>query len=101
MIIYNVTVNIDNSVGEEWLKWMREKHIPDVLKTGMFSKSSILKVMGDEDSGGQTYSIQYTCESLSVYERYEKEFAPALREEHNKKYKDKFVAFRTLLEVIQ
>ena len=101
MIIYNVTVNIDNSVGEEWLKWMREKHSPAVLKTGMFSKSSILKVMGDEDSGGHTYSIQYTCESLSVYERYEKEFAPVLRDEHNKKYKDKFVAFRTLLEVIQ
>lgn len=76
MIIYNVTVNIDNSVGEEWLKWMRDKHIPDVLKTGMFSKSSILKVMGDEDSGGQTYSIQYTCESLSVYERYERSLLP-------------------------
>ena len=64
MIIYNVTINIDNSVQDEWLRWMKDKHIPDVLKTGLFTRNTILKVLGDEDSGGHTYSIQYTCASM-------------------------------------
>ncbi|MBK6444874.1 MAG: DUF4286 family protein [Bacteroidetes bacterium] len=101
MIIYNVTINIDNSVQDEWLRWMKDKHIPDVLKTGLFTRNTILKVLGDEDSGGHTYSIQYTCASMDDFNRYENEYAPALRTEHDKKYKDKFVAFRTMLEVIQ
>ncbi|MEG1025142.1 MAG: DUF4286 family protein, partial [Flavobacterium sp.] len=28
MIIYNVTTNIHESVHDQWLKWMQEKHIP-------------------------------------------------------------------------
>ena len=72
MIIYNVTINIDNSVQDEWLRWMKDKHIPDVLKTGLFTRNTILKVLGDEDSGGHTYSIQYTCASMDDFNRYEK-----------------------------
>ena len=34
MYIYNVTTNIDESVHDEWLHWMKEIHIPDVLATG-------------------------------------------------------------------
>jgi hypothetical protein len=33
MIVYNVTVNIDGAVEQEWLKWMKEVHIPEVLAT--------------------------------------------------------------------
>lgn len=101
MIIYNVTVNIDSSVHEEWLRWMKDVHIPDVLKTGLFRENKILKVLGDEDSGGHTYSLQYSCMSMEDYKTYESRHAARLREEHAKKYKDKFVAFRTLLEVIE
>ncbi len=100
MIIYNVTINIDHSVHDEWLKWMKEVHVPDVMRTGLFVESRMLKVLGDEDSGGVTYSVQYTCHSMDDFKKYEANFAPALRDETNKKYKNKFVAFRTLLEII-
>src|SRR6185295_19690727 len=101
MIIYNVTVNIDNSVHNEWLEWMKQTHIPDVMRTGMFTENRLLRILGDEDSGGVTYSVQYTCRTMDDFHQYEKVFAPALRAEHNEKYKDKFVAFRTLLEVVE
>ena len=99
MIIYNVTVNIDNSVHDEWLKWMKEKHIPDVLKTGCFTENKMLKLLVEEESG-TSYSIQYSCKTIDEFNRYQKEFAPKLQEEHRKRYADKFVAFRTLLEEV-
>jgi hypothetical protein len=101
MFIYNVTINVDNSVAEEWLAWMQSVHIPDVLNTGCFTENRIFRVMADDNSGGKTYSIQYYCNDMKTFEHYEKTFAPALREEVNAKYKDKFVAFRTMLEVIK
>ncbi len=100
MIIYNVTVNIENDVAEEWLHWMQTFHIPNVLKTGCFTSNRVLRVLADEDSGGKTYSIQYDCKTMDDFTRYEKEFATALRQEALEKYKDKFVAFRTLLETV-
>lgn len=100
MIIYNVTVSIDEDVHDEWLQWMKEVHIPDVMNTGMFLDNRISKVLTGEEEGGLTYSIMYTCESMETLELYQKEKAPALQADHTKRYSGKFAAFRTLLEVV-
>ena len=100
MIIYNVTINVDDSIHDEWLKWSKEIHIPEVLKTGMFIECRLCKVLSSEESGA-TYSFQYSCEGMEKYEKYIREFATALRAEVSEKFGDKFVAFRTLLEVIE
>ena len=37
MIIYNITVSIiDQNIHQNWLKWMKEIHIPEVMDTGFF-----------------------------------------------------------------
>src|SRR5688572_24267201 len=99
MIIYNVTVNIEDAVHDEWLEWMRTKHIPDVVATGCFSSGKMFRILVQEDSGS-SYSIQYRAPNKAAIERYMRDHAPALQKEHMEKYKDKFVAFRTLLEEV-
>ncbi|MGE0567830.1 MAG: DUF4286 family protein [Bacteroidia bacterium] len=100
MFIYNVTVNISNDVHDEWLNWMKKVHIPDVLNTGCFVENQIVKVLKVEDEG-TTYSLQYKFTDMDILEKYQTQFAPKLQAEHNSKYKDKFVAFRTILEIIE
>ena len=99
MILYNVTVNVDHEVHDEWLTWMKEVHIPDVLNTGLFLDNKICKIHAEEE-GGKSYSIQYLSKNWDDFNRYESEFAPKLQQEHTERYKGKFVAFRTLLEVV-
>ena len=98
MIIYNVTVNIDEDVHEEWLDWMQRVHIPDVMNSGMFLEAKISKILAEEE-GGLSYAIQYLCESMEMYDQYQDIFAPKLQADHTAKYSGKFVAFRTLLKV--
>ena len=100
MIIYNVTVKIDHAVQVEWLQWMIDVHIPDVMKTKLFQKHRICRLLEQNESDGISYAIQYECESMTDFFTYQKEFATALQVEHSKRYKDKFVAFRTLMLVI-
>ena len=100
MYIYNVTTNIDESVHDEWFKWMREKHIPDMLSTGKFTKATMSQLMVKEETGGNTYTVQYTTDSAETLQEYYDEYAVALREEGLKLFKDKFVAFRTEMKVI-
>lgn len=99
MILYNVTINIDHDVHDEWLKWMKEVHIPDVMNTGLFVENKICRIYAEED-GGKSYSIQYFAKNWDDYNRYQNEFAPQLQEEHITKYQGKFAAFRTILKVI-
>jgi hypothetical protein len=99
MIIYNVTINIDHNIHQEWLTWMKEVHIPDVMATGCFLEHKICKIIGDEETG-VNYAIQYTAENMATYEQYRLNFAPSLQKEVTDRYPGKFVAFRTLLEVL-
>jgi len=101
MYIYNVTINVDESVHDEWLIWMKEKHVPDVLKTGKFSKALMSRVLVNEDMGGVTYSIQYTCDSKETLEKYYREDAPKLREDGLQLFANKFGAFRTEMKIVK
>ncbi len=99
MILYNVTINIDNTVEPEWLDWMKSTHIPDVMNTGCFTKNLVCKINA-ESEGGTSYSIQYFCNSQTDLDRYLTTHATKLQQEHALKYQGKFAAFRTLLDVI-
>jgi len=100
MILYNVTINIHESVHDQWMHWMQNKHIADVLATGKFSAARMVKVLVDEEMGGTTYSVQYTTDSKETLEKYYSEDAPRLREEGQQLFGDKMLAFRTELELI-
>ncbi|WP_203256089.1 DUF4286 family protein [Hyunsoonleella ulvae] len=97
--IYNVTANIDASIHDEWLKWIKE-HIPQVLGTGKFEKATLTRVLVEEDMGGVTYSIQYHSYSREALDAYYREDADRLRQEGLKKFADKMLAFRTELQII-
>ena len=99
MYIYNVTVSIENDVHDEWLVWMREKHIPDVMNTGCFVENKLVKVLNEENDG-HTYSFQYTFKDMQDIEKYQKEFAAKMQADVKQKYEGKFAAFRTLLQII-
>lgn len=99
MIVYNVTVKVENDIHDEWLSWMKEIHIPDVMKTGLFADNTMMKVLVDEEDG-ITYSIQYKTTSWENLKEYQDQHAPNLQKAHTEKYQGKFVAFRTLLEEV-
>ena len=101
MILYNVTVGIDKQFEAEWLQWMVSEHIPKVMATGMFLEQKIYKVLSHMEEGTSSYSIQYFSDSMDKLEIYLNEFAPDLTEEHRAKFKDKHVAFRTLLQEVE
>lgn len=98
MIIYNVTVNIDEDVHDDWFQWMSDVHIKDVMNTGLFLEARFSKILAEEE-GGKSYSIQYLCKSMEALEEYQNEHAPRLQQDHTSRYEGKFVAFRTLLRV--
>lgn len=99
MYIYNVTINIEETIHDRWLEWMKTEHIPAMLATGKFSKALMTRVVVKEEMGGITYSVQYTTDSKEMLQKYYVENAPELRAQ-SKPFEGKFVAFRTELEIV-
>jgi hypothetical protein len=101
MIIYNVTVNVENDIVKEWVHWMRTQHIPEVLSTGLFLGHKFLRLLNEEENNtGTTFAIQYQASTLDHLQSYLDNHAQRLQEAHTAKYRGKFVAFRTFLEAI-
>ena len=100
MYIYNVTINIDDTVHDQWIRWMQDIHIPDMLATGKFIEAKMCRVLVEEEMGGITYSIQYTTKDKDTLEQYYREDAHRLRQDGQERFGGKFVAFRTELELV-
>lgn len=100
MIVYNITIKIIPEIEKEWVKWQKEEHIPDVLASGQFTDHKFYKLLEQEESEGVTYVVQFFAPSQEHYDRYINESAPKLRKKTLDKWGNKFIAFRTVMQVV-
>ena len=100
MYIYNVTTNVDESIHEEWLNWMKSIHIPAMLATGKFTTAKMIQVLINEEMGGTTYAVQYSTDSLETLESYYNTDAQKFQQQAFQLFGEKIVSFRTELKII-
>jgi hypothetical protein len=100
MLLYNITVGIDKDVEDEWLKWVKSEYIPAVMSTNLFTNYKVYKVLHDADDGSTSYSIQCLSKNLDNVNAYFEHFAPVIQEKLRMRFRDKHVAFMTLLEEV-
>jgi hypothetical protein len=67
MILYNVTTSLEPSIADEWVAYMRDHHMAEVVGTGCFIRSVLLRLLNEEDDG-VTYAAQYFSVSLEQLE---------------------------------
>ena len=103
MILYNVTINVEDQLHDEWLDWMLNEHIPKVMQTGMFRSYKMFRIIGRlPEETGTTYSIQYFADTLDKYDIYREVYAPTLQQQSLDRFgaANMPMAFRTVLEEV-
>ncbi len=100
MIIYNVTIKVEHDSAAAWVQWMKTEHLADVMSTGLFTDCRLCHLLEQDESDGVTYSAQYFCASLEEYDNYIANHAQGMRDKGNKLFGGKFVAFRTVMEIL-
>lgn len=101
MIIYNVTVSVENDIADAWVAWMKTEHIADVLSTGLFTDARLCLLLQQEDAEAVTYVAQYFCNSMDEYNTYIDNHTELMREKGRNLFGGRFIAFRTIMEIIQ
>lgn len=100
MILYNVTIKVNPEIAEDWLQWMKQEHINDMMHTGLFSDYRLARLMEQDETDGITYVVQYHCDSIENYQSYLEEHAPTMRQKGLDKFRNKMIAFRSVMELI-
>ena len=100
MIIYNVTIKVQDSIHEEWLSWLREEHIPEIINTGCFTHANIMELLEINTSEGPTYAVQYIAESKALYNLYIENYSAEMRQKAFAKWGDQFIAFRSVMRIV-
>lgn len=101
MIIYNVTIKVDQSIANAWLLWLLNEHIPEIMQTGCFSSHKVVRLLEVDESEGPTYAIQYNADSKADYNRYIEMHATEMRQKSFDKWGNGFMAFRSVMQVVQ
>jgi hypothetical protein len=100
-IIYNMTIKVDGSIADAWLKWMQEEHIPGVMGTGCFSSYRIVRLLEVDDSEGPTYAVQYQADSKADYNRYMERHVAGFRKQSYDLWGDQFITFNSVMQVVK
>lgn len=101
MFVYNITMKVNPSIKKEWVKWQKEEHIPEILATGLFTEHKFFRLLEQDETESITYVIQYFAATSENYKLYIEKFSPQFRKQATEKWKDQFVGFRTVMQVVQ
>jgi hypothetical protein len=100
MIVYNVTIKIASAIHTDWLQWLQQVHIPEVIQTGCFTHAVILRLLETDETEGPTYAVQYFAESKGLYNNYIENHAGIMRQKSFDKWGSQFIAFRSVMQVV-
>lgn len=96
-LAYTVAVTFqDRVLADEWLQWLTDGHIAEVLAGGARDAEII-----ELDGATPSFEIRYHFPSREVFAQYEKEHAPRLRAEGLQRFPvEKGVTYRRSIGVV-
>jgi hypothetical protein len=101
MFVYNISIKITPEIESKWVQWQMQEHIPEMMSTNLFSEYKFFHLLEQDETDGITYVVQFFTPSMAKYNEYIEKYAPQLRKKALDKWGNNFIAFRTIMELVQ
>ena len=99
MILFNITIIIEDSIDKQWLNWMNSEFIPSAMESSLIASNRLLKVL-DSPNEGITYCLQFVIDNIDSYNQFKASHLPLIMDNHAAQFSNRFVSFSTLMEFI-
>ncbi|TMI93347.1 MAG: DUF4286 family protein [Bacteroidetes bacterium] len=76
------------------------ENISEIMATGFFTEYKFFRLLEHDDAGGISYVIQYFSSSIEQYNKYIEECSSSFRKKAFDKWGDRFIAFRTVMQIV-
>jgi hypothetical protein len=100
MYLFSITINIEDSHQKEWLSWVKAALNKLLTDKALVQDFRLLKILSEEPNSGSSFSFQYHLSNLADVELFEDRYDREVAVGMYRLYDEKFVEFRTRLEVI-
>lgn len=88
---------MDEDIHEEYIKYMTNVHMPEVMASGKFTDCHLLRLT-EPVNEGVTYCAQYITDEVEKLADYRKNHSPKLQQLMQQKFGERLVSFRSVLE---
>lgn len=92
MVIYEIIAKVEPELVESFVKYMKERHIPDLLKTGFFDSARIELL----EKG--IFRMRYQAKNMETLDGYLSEKAELLRSDFAKHFPEGVEVARDIRE---
>jgi|GEM_PF-901349 len=99
-LISNETFKVDWSIHDEWLEWINGELVPTIQKSANVLWVRFVKLLDLDETDGPTYALQVGLASKADYNRFSEIEMPPLMQRAYSRWKERFLGFRTLMEVL-
>jgi hypothetical protein len=100
MYLLSITINVDDQVRDELLEWINLRLKKMTSDKSLVHAFRMFRLISEEPGNGSTYSFQYQIPSIVEIDVFEEEYDRAIAVDMYRFYKDKFVEFRSRLELL-
>ncbi len=100
MLLYNTTYHVEEEVEKNFLIWLNEVYIEEVLKNGVLKSPRLCRVLSHHDNGS-CYSLQWEVEDSMQLHHWHLQQGVKLNEQLLQIFKDKVVGIPTLMEIVR
>ena len=98
-MIYSITFAVENRAESEWIAYMKEIHIPQILKSDLVTSYHFTKVLSDETTD-RAYNLQLHYPTRSHLEQYIAELDQEIQSRLQQQFNGKLGSFCTFLEQV-
>ncbi|MFL5518520.1 MAG: DUF4286 family protein [Gemmatimonadales bacterium] len=95
MVTYEITALVFPHLVQAYERYMRERHIPEILGTGCFQGAMLTRAAPGR------YRVRYEAQSEADLERYLAEHAPRLRTDFGSHFPDGVTVSREVWVTVQ
>lgn len=99
-MMYTVGIQVRRERAEEWEGWMRQRHIPNVMRTGCFAHAYLTRDESSDTSERLGYRTLYLATDEESFATYQSDHAALLQQEHLELFAGDFEAKRETFNVI-
>jgi len=101
MIVFNTTMNVSHEKHDEFISWCTSELIPELMATGYFTSHTLYRLLNIDETDGPTYSMQFTCPSLEIYQEFQDNIDDDSRKKTEARWGNHVYYYRSIMEIVQ
>lgn len=101
MLIYNTTYQVENDDARNFVIWLHEVYMPQVEENGLLKDPRLTRILSHKEEESECFSLQWEVEDTRTLHQWHTAQGAALNAEMLQVFKEKVLAFSTLMEVIE